>query len=449
MKKTGSEQQSAAKKTAAGFRRAELETRPPEQNQASVLADRQAELIAEKIRRQLHPEQREEPEKRPRPLPGNVRPNSAPGKKTEANKPLPAQKAEARERTPASSAKEKQQRHKHKVDLPSLWKLFRRSFHNDRFFRWTTLSAVFLLLLLLFLFLPLFRIDSLKSEYPLFFHDFEELKEKSGLREGQHFLQGYGGSVRGLLTGRYTQAEKAVLAAYPGMKELKIRLHFPGQISFEAEERIPIAYMQNGDRIVLLDSEGIACSSTDDLPRGLPVIRGLEVVSMTLGQAIISNSDSDLAQCVAVMSAIAEADFERQSENPLLPQIKEIRSSGYQRVLLKLNPNGDDRVLSVSCTSERSLKDDFIWLSKVLEANVLQDKLPGTLDIYGKQLVYRPEGGKREEGKQYIWQDEVVMVAEEQYESGEIPEELPADGAEPAEELWQEPELPAEELPSE
>lgn len=451
----------------------------PCESKAELDADRQAEFIAEQIRKQLSGnsgKKKEENQKQapPKELPKkSAETDQKETKKHEKKSPenkktlpgirvvKPSKETLTKSESPLKDSKPVEDSEtktpkpttKREFRTPhEIWQSFVRVIRSDKQIRFLLIATLVLLSLILFIFLPWFRIQRMETAIPLYFNNFEDLVEKSGLREGQHFLKGYGGSLQGILTGRYMQAEEKILAAYAGIKDLKVKLHFPGVVSFEAEERIPIAFMQNGDRVVLLDREGIACDVSANIPHGLPVIRGIEVVSMTLGQPITSNSDDDLAQCVAVMSAIAEADFERQSENPLLPHIDEIRSSGYQRVVLKLYPEGQDKLLSVRCTSQRSLKDDFIWLSKVLESGVLHDKLPGTLDIYGKQLIYRPDKNTQKEVDEYVWQDETVVVADEVYEdefaAEYVPEEAYADEFTAEEEVWQAPEeAVADEIP--
>lgn len=258
-----------------------------------------------------------------------------------------------------------------------------------------TLKAIWIvgllvILLALIRWLPIFRIQKL-SFSNLYFNNPQEVEEVSGLHLGQHALSSYGGSLDALLTGRYHKAERRILKAYPGIKSVEAFWRFPGEIRVNLEERIPVAFVENGDQIVLVDREGVACYTQNQKPDNLPIIKGIEVIGFTLGSNLKTNADADLRKCMTVMSRLVEADFEVQSNHPILPQVKEITTSGYHRVLLKIKPTGYNQFLTINCSNQETLKDDFIWLNRILQNGLIQEKLPGTLDIYGNQLIFKPE----------------------------------------------------------
>lgn len=268
-------------------------------------------------------------------------------------------------------------------------------------------------ILIVFALAPAFRFQNLAGT-DLFLHSREDLLQASGLSMGQHFLHSYGGSLHALLTGRYEAAEKKILQAYPELRSLSVYFKFPATLYFEAEERIPLAFLDVNDTYVTIDRFGVVTGSYQELPQGLPAIRGIEPVQMRVGESIKTNADEALKSCVAVMAALVEADFESPGGNLLLPQTQEIRSSGYQRILLTFQPEGSANPLRVTCSSTHTLKEDFLWLKKVLDSKVLQDKLPGNLDIYGSQLVFRPyklnaQGEEESTGQDYVWQDEIFV----------------------------------------
>ncbi len=278
-------------------------------------------------------------------------------------------------------------------------------------------ATAFVALLIIFALAPVFRFQRLDSN-DLFLHTREELLEASGLHMGQHFLRSYGGSMHALLTGRYEGAEANILQAFPELRSLSVYYKFPSTLYFEAEERIPLAFLDVNDTYVTVDRFGVVTGSYQDLPQGLPAIRGIEPVQMRVGEPIKTNADEALKSCVAVMAALVEADFERPGGTLLLPQTKEIRSSGYQRILLTFQPEGSTDPLRVTCSSTQALKEDFLWLKRVLDSKVLQDKLPGNLDIYGSQLVFRPyklnaQGEEEASGQDYIWQDDIFVPQED------------------------------------
>lgn len=290
------------------------------------------------------------------------------------------------------------------------WKAFR----SDRLLFSLACAALILGAITIFLLSPLFHIEKIEMN-PVFFLNKEDVLTTSGLKDNQHFLQSYGGSLDAVLTGRYLKAEQRIMKAYPQLKGVEIRLHFPGEIKINIKERIPIAFLQIQDGAVMIDREGIVCGIESTLPQGLPVIKGISVVSMEMGKHLVVDAPEDLNRCIAVMSALVEADFERQSADPLLPEIKEIRSSGYRRVNLRMIPRGTDKVLTVACSDSSYLKNHFIWLSEVLAAGIIQEKLPGTLDLIGKQQVFMPDKKHVNDDTGYVWQDNQMTPQEQAY----------------------------------
>lgn len=329
-------------------------------------------------------------------------------------KVVPAkEETKSEEATIWSQAEKSAKTQKEARTLPAFSKEFRRSF----------LIVLILTLLALLAFLPAFRLQNIESN-SLYFNRLEDLLSDSGLVRGEHFLLAYEGSFKGLLTGRYRKAEERLEALNAQIRQVEIRYHFPSTLRFEVEERIPVAFLDVDDLYVTLDRFGVACASYKDIPQGLPAIRGQSVIKMRLGEPIVTNADDDLKACVAVMSAIVEADFESQSDKTLLNQVQEIRSSGYQRIVLKLVPEGDTGVLTVSVTSESNLKQDFLWLKRVLDSGVLNGKLPGSLDIYGSQLVFKPDKPAKNTDEIELPAYEIVTQTSEELEDESAEEEM-------------------------
>ncbi len=257
--------------------------------------------------------------------------------------------------------------------------------------------SLVLLVLLSFLLSPAFRLQNIEHT-ELFFEKFSRVLEVSQIKEGQHFLQGFGGSINALLTGSYGKARQRVKEAFPQFKEVEIRYRFPGTVLFEIKERVPVAFIDVDDVYATIDRFGVVCGTYYSVPKSLPAIKGIQAVKMKIGEEIKTNADDALKACVAVMSSLVEADFESQGSSlSLLSQTKEIRSSGYQRILLTFEPDNSGQELLVSCTSTDNLKNDFLWLKRILDSGILKDKLPGTLDVYGSQIVFRPAEKDHEE----------------------------------------------------
>lgn len=250
--------------------------------------------------------------------------------------------------------------------------------------------SLVLLVLLSLIFAPAFRLQKIEHT-ELFFEKFSKVLEVSQIQTGQHFLQGFGGSLNALLTGSYGKARQRVKEAFPQFKEVEIRYRFPGTVLFEIKERVPVAFIDVDDVYATIDRFGVVCGTYYSVPKSLPAIKGIQAVKMKIGEEIKTNADDALKACVAVMSSLVEADFESQGSSlSLLSQTKEIRSSGYQRILLTFEPDNSGEELLVSCTSTDNLKNDFLWLKRILDSGILKDKLPGTLDVYGSQIVFRP-----------------------------------------------------------
>lgn len=345
--------------------------------------------------------------------------NSPKQKNTLKNK---AQKAKLKKEKADNTKDQKPE----KIEIAKELKLFWEKFKANKSLHKILSLALILILLVLFSLLPAFRLLSFESN-ELYLHNAESLLEASGLRKNQHFLKSIGGSLAAFLQTRYAGAEDKVKAVYPELKDIKLSYRFPGTLQMEVEERIPLAFLDMGELYITLDRFAIACGSYEELPEQLPYISGIDVMNMKIGEPIVSNADDALKHCVSVMSALFEADVENPSSRLLLPMAKEIRSSGYQRIILTLDLATEDSVeenqdLRVSVGHSDDLKKDFLSLKKVLESNALDGKLPGTLDIYGSRLVFRPENSNKDSAEEYVWQADVAAAQEI---TQDIPVEVP------------------------
>lgn len=268
---------------------------------------------------------------------------------------------------------------------------------------WLLGLMVFVLIIVAIATLPLFRIQRIEIQKTYFVPE-QRILELSGLHLNQHMFSGYGGSVNAWLTGRYLAAEERIHKAYPQLQHLRVSLHFPGELRISFSERVPVAFLQAPDSCVLIDRDGKVLALVDKAPGTLPVIKGLEVISAKVGEKIQVDVPEQLERTISVLSALVEADREDTGMTPLIPQILEIRPSAYEQIYLKVKTHAG-HILSVTCTQNQYLAGHFIWLRRVLQGGSLDKAGPGTLDLSGKNQVFRPLGSK--------WQSPGDIVASE------------------------------------
>lgn len=294
------------------------------------------------------------------------------------------------------------------------------------------IAALLIIVSLLFALLPSFRIHEFSST-PLRLVSEQQLLEASGLRPGQHFLKGliqknFARSLRG----RYSEAEEAILEKIPQIRDVEVRLQSPQRIFFRVLERLPIAALQIPDGVILMDRDGLAVQLRATVPPGVPLISGLNVTRVAVGEKVEIDLPRDLQRALGILSALVEADAQASKELQLMPLLQEVRPGANQRVLIKLRLPANGKILNLSCAQNDYLTKHFVWLRSVIATGVFDERVPGTLDLSGRYQIFKPLDPERET-EVYQWDQGVPIepvappIEESVWEDAEY---LPEEGAE-------------------
>lgn len=245
-------------------------------------------------------------------------------------------------------------------------------------------------LLLPVMLLPVFRLGEIRisglSEISA-----PAIESSSGLIKDQHLLTGLGGSLTHLLQLRYAKAEARLMADHPKIRQAVVRMDFPGKIAVDIEERVEVAYLVVPDGCAVIDKEGVLMDILQQPPRDIPIIRGVTVTSMILGQPVRVDVPAALNSAITMMGAIIDADRDERTSQKLLPQIRTIMPVGGRKIFMTviLPSTGDE--LNVSAELGQDVSEDLLWLRFALEQGAFDGRGKGILDLTGSRRTFTPD----------------------------------------------------------
>jgi cell division septal protein FtsQ len=259
--------------------------------------------------------------------------------------------------------------------------------------RWPSLVgtlAVLVVIGLLVWLLPAFRLSDiamgdLRTLQP------EEVIQASGLQTGQHLFAGFGGSLLQIAQLRYNPVENRLLQAFPVIKTVKASMDFPGRIKLEITERVEVAYIEIPDGCVMIDKAGVAMAILDDAPAGIPVLGGVTVTKLTLGQPLAVDVPSALNSAITLMGAIIDADQDDRTDQLLLPTIRKIMPVGGRAIYLTVILPHTGEELSVAAETGDDQAEDMLWLRFALAQGVFDSRGKGVLDLTGSRKTFTPD----------------------------------------------------------
>ncbi len=220
-----------------------------------------------------------------------------------------------------------------------------------------------------------------------------DLEAASGLKRGQVFLSGIGGSLLALSEFRYGAAEDRLLLAFPYLRSVEVRFRFPGRASIEAVERVEVAYLAGHDGIVLIDSDHVALALRDgDPPAGIPLVEGVDILQCRLGGPVTVDRPSALDDALLLLSAVIEADGDTRGDLRLLSLVVSVRPAAEDLIYMTLRLPGSGRVLLVRADDPRAGVAEKM---RVLRYGILQGKFDdlgqGMLDLSGDTILFIPD----------------------------------------------------------
>ncbi len=252
------------------------------------------------------------------------------------------------------------------------------------------LAIAVVVMVILFMFLPAFRVRNVTVEGNIALTD-QEILAAAGLEYDAHLMSGISGNVFDILKLDYGKTEERIMKENPYIEDIRITIKLPSTVEIKVKERSKICYIRTPDGYAALDKDGIVLelSSFDSGKDVRPVICGLEVKYCELGKPVVINNMNDYKKSIIVLGAILAADnasvggdyqmFENTSEVRILP-------SGY--IFLTIySPSG--HLIQIKLNGTESIGDKMAWLLYVFNGDGF-DKITvdGALDMTGDEYIF-------------------------------------------------------------
>ena len=217
------------------------------------------------------------------------------------------------------------------------------------------------------------------------------LLQTAHLQDNQHLLKDLGGSFLHWRQFRYRSVEQRLIDQFPEIDQVTIRLDFPSAISISVVERVEVAYVSIPDGCVMVDKSGAAMAIDRHAPSGIPVIDGVQVKSLTLGQPLVVDLPDVMNSAMTMMGAIIDADKDDRLDLKLLPQISAIRPIGGRQLYLTVILPDTGEELTVLAETGRDQIEDMIWLRFVVDQGVMENRGKGVLNMTGRRRTFMPD----------------------------------------------------------
>lgn len=211
------------------------------------------------------------------------------------------------------------------------------------------------------------------------------------IKPGQHLFTGIGPDLRRLFSLRYGSVEKTLMARFPYIRSIEASLKFPSAMVIEIEERVEVAYVAIPDGCVMLDKEGYSLRILGQSPADIPVIEGVTVTSLTLGQVLTVNAPEAMNSAVSLLGAIIDADKDTRTPQRLLPQVRKIRPLSDGRLFMTLALPATGEELTVATQNSKEQLEDMLWLRFAMDQGALDNRGKGVLDLTGSRKVFIPD----------------------------------------------------------
>lgn len=253
------------------------------------------------------------------------------------------------------------------------------------------LAVAIIVMVILVLFLPAFRVRNAHIEGNVALSDQEVLNE-IGLEYDAHLMSGVSGNIFDILCLNYGKTEERIKRENPYIEDIRISIKLPSTVNVQIKERRKVCYIRTPDGYAALDKDGIVLelSSFDANKSVNPVICGLNVTSAELGKKVQISNMNDYKKAIIVLGAILAADnasvggdysmFENTSEVRILP-------SGY--IFLTIySPSG--HLTQIKLNSTETISDDMAWLLYLFNADAF-DKITanGALDMTDEDTIFK------------------------------------------------------------
>lgn len=212
----------------------------------------------------------------------------------------------------------------------------------------------------------------------------------SGIEQGKHILLYVSGDFTDVLRLRYGDVEERLLAAYPYLAEVSVRVSFPYKVNIDVVERIEVAYLKTAADYVAVDSQGTILERLPlDVTLETPVIRGLAADELIPGERISEESKRAVDRTLLAINAILRADRDAADEFSLMDQISSFYPYSANALYITMNDK-QGTPLQVKLNPAQNAETKVLWLRNALEQGALEELGKGVLDLSGGQNIFSP-----------------------------------------------------------
>lgn len=289
---------------------------------------------------------------------------------------------EEKEEKPAEPEKEKEKKPKKK-----------------RRYRLTRAGVLFIILMvllitvvMLFLFLPAFRVREVTIDGNIELTD-EQVLEEVGLKYNAHLMSGVSGNLIDILSFNYGKTEEKIRNENPYIADITISIRIPSEVRITVKERRKIAYVSTPDGFIALDRNGtvLELCSGKNTQTVSPVIYGISVESAKLGERVKVRDENSYKKAIIVLGAILAADnatigdkfdmFEHTKELRVLP-------SGYMFLTIY---TASGKPVQCKLNKTDKINDYMTRLLYLFNSNAFdQVTVKGTLDMTSDEFIFNP-----------------------------------------------------------
>lgn len=177
--------------------------------------------------------------------------------------------------------------------------------------------------------------------------------------------------------------EESIEKTLPYVADVSVHRSFPSSVLLEVTERTPVAYVQNGATYLVIDGEGIALETAENLSvRGtLPLVPDLKLDSekkIVLGEKVAVLNDYRLNELLACIKLVSQKDN-------LKGRVTKIMVND----LLQYEVTVEDRVLAIiPIDSDLDYQLDFMLAALAQQSPTIEGEID--LTIEGK-AAFRPK----------------------------------------------------------
>ena len=327
--------------------------------------------------------------------------SDAPGKEDEASedKPEGGEEKESSEPSEDSGEKEEGAEDKKEESGKPAEKKEEKPKKKKRRYRLTRAGVLFIVLVvllitvvMLFLFLPAFRVREVTIDGNVELTD-EQVLEEVGLQYNAHLMSGVSGNLIDILSFNYGKTEEKIRNENPYIADITITIRIPSEVRITVKERRKIAYVSTPDGYIALDRNGtvLELNSGKNTQTVSPVIYGISVESAKLGERVKVRDENSYKKAIIVLGAILAADNATIGDDfNMFEHTKEVRviPSGY--IFLTIN-TASGKPVQCKLNKTDKINDYMTRLLYLFNSNAFdQVTVKGTLDMTSDEFIFNP-----------------------------------------------------------